>query len=391
MNIRLTTPLILLCSILLTGCAAGGLTIPINDPEPSRQVYSGQAKNDFDKLKFVDTRPAAEQVSFSTWIVPMNFTSKGQVLDPMFFVAENTTRELVARGIKLQRTTAESPFVVKVSKFNIENYRVSGFSPMVTLTMLTADVETPGGHKRITAYVKRAKVPVWSFEELYAPCYNEPMDLVIKELAAKINREVYGLKISDDAVDKLLAKIDAESATNPLSYFDVYQLGFGNNQRAVAGLVKLTSSPHEYVRLAAISSLGIIGARDQQGLLESLYNGIGVDMWQDKALALKAIGDLGTAESKKFLEEEFNRLNGIESKGAIWTRKIISLYLPENTAGRVVENKQQEGTPAPVTRAGKKAPSNEAAVRTDSAGSVSAVTSVKPHPGASDILNPSNR
>lgn len=312
---------------ILSGCAAGGLTIPINDPQPSKISYSGQAKSNKNGLNIVDSRAAADKVSFSTWIVPMNFVNNGKPLDPIVFVAEHTTKELASRGTPVKPGASSDPLNVKISKINIENHRVSAFSPMVTLTSLVAEIDTPSGTKRVSSYVKRAKVPVWSFDELNEPCYNEPMDLITKELAAKINREVYGLQIADAQVDALLAKINSEAATNPMSYLDVYQLGFGNNPRAIEGLAKLTSSPHEYVRLAAISSLGILKARSQQSLLESLYKGFGAELWQDRAIAIKAIGDLDTPESKAFLQAEFERMKNQTDKGSIWTKNIIALYL----------------------------------------------------------------
>lgn len=312
---------------ILSGCALGGLTIPIENPEPSKAAFSGQAKSSKNALNYVDARSTSEKAGFSTWIVPMSFTNNGKPLDPFSFVAEHTTKELVARGIPVQQAATGNVLEIKIAKLGIENHRVSGFSPMVTLTMLVADVETPNGSKRMAAFVKRAKVPVMSFDELNLPCYSEPMNLITKELAAKINREVYGLQVSDAEVDRLLAKINAEAATNPLSYFDVYQLGFGNNPRAIEGLVKLTSNTQEYVRLAAISSLGIIKARDQQGLLEKIYQGIGADLWQDRAVALKAIGDLDTPESKAFLKAEYERLSSLQDKGSVWTKKVLSLYL----------------------------------------------------------------
>ena len=238
----------------------------------------------------------------------MNFTNNGKPLDPIAFVSEHTSRELVARGIALEKAPVTNNIKVSISKIGIQNHRANGFSPMVTLTSLVADVDTPSGRKRMSVLIKRGKVPVWSFDELNSPCYDEPMNLLTKELAAKINRDVFGLRIDDAEVDRLLAKIKAEAATNPMAYFDVYQLGFGNNPRAIDGLVQLTASEHEYVRLAAISSLGIIKARSQQARLESLYRGIGADLWQDRAIALKAIGDLDSNESRAFLQAELERL-----------------------------------------------------------------------------------
>jgi hypothetical protein len=354
----------ILSAVMLSGCALGGLTIPISDPLPSKAPYSGIAKSDKNALSFLDERTAADKASFSTWIVQMSFVNNGKPLDPFAFVAEHTTKELAARGIPVKQSSTGNVLPIKILKIGIENHRVSGFSPLVTLTGLVADVDTPSGTKRLTAFVKRAKVPVMSFDELNIPCYDEPMDLITKELAAKINRDVYGLQISDAEVDRLLIKINAEAANNPSAYFDVYQLGFGNNPKAISGLVKLTSSTQEYVRLAAISSLGILQAHSELPLLEKLYQGIDAGLWQDRAIALKAIGDLNTEGSKVFLQQEKNRLKDLKDKGSVWTLKIIDLYLKE---GAVTEgSKASQPIQLPIANQ----PANNAPARTQSGGPV---------------------
>ena len=75
---------------------------------------------------------------------------------------------------------------MSIKRLHIQNARVSGFSPFITFTSVRADLMTPRGSQRITAYIKRGKVPVWSFDEVIEPTYNEPLGLLTKELAAKI-------------------------------------------------------------------------------------------------------------------------------------------------------------------------------------------------------------
>jgi len=106
----------------------------------------------------------------------------------------------------------------------IKNHRSSGYSPFVTFTLLSADVETPNGKERIAVYIRRAKVPVWSFAEVIDPTFNQPLSLMVKEFSAKISALLFNHKISDSKVEELIAK----------------------------------TSKDEYVRQAAISSLGIL-------------------------------------------------------------------------------------------------------------------------------------
>ncbi len=178
----------------------------------------------------------------------------------------------------------------------------------------------------MTAYVKRAKVPVWSFDEIIDPTYNDALSLLTKELAAKLNQQLFGQVVSTEQVNALVAAINADGTTRADAYLDVYQLGFSNNPAAVPELVKLTSHGSEYVRLAAISSLGILKASDQFGLLVKLYE-TKPGLWQDRAMALKAIGDLGTPESRDYLKKESGKLASQSDKESTWNKDIIALYL----------------------------------------------------------------
>ena len=215
---------------------------------------------------------------------------------------------------------------MQVKRLQIENHRASGFSPFVTFTSVRADVITERGPQRITSYVKRGKVPVVSFDEVIDPTYNAPLGIMTKEVAAKLNQQLFQQAISDEDVNALIRKIAADGGKSPDAYLDVYQLGFGNNPRAVPELVKLSAHANEYVRLAAISSLGILKATDQHEFLARTYENTTL-LWQDRAMALKAIGDLGTPASRAYLQKQQAQLEGRKDKDATWTKEIIALYL----------------------------------------------------------------
>jgi hypothetical protein len=125
-------------------------------------------------------------------------------------------------------------------------------------------------------------------------------------------------------VKSLTAKISG--ARTPDTFLDVYALGFTNNPSAIDTLIGLTKDSQEYVRQAAISSLGNIGATTQFGLLKSLYQDPQVS-WQDHCIALKAIGDLNTEESKAFIAAEAKKLGSDSSKESQVLSRILSLYL----------------------------------------------------------------
>jgi hypothetical protein len=215
-----------------------------------------------------------------------------------------------------------APNTVVIKLIQIENRRVSGYSPFETFTSLKADVVTGKGTQRVAVFIKRGKVPVMSFDEVIGPTYNDPLDLTSKELAAKLNQILFNAMLSDQQVDALIAKTNAR----PVNYRDVHELGFGNNPRAIPQLVKLTQSKDDEVMEAAYSALGVLRASDQFDLLVKEAENT-KDDWEDRATALKAIGDLGTPRSREYLEKERGRVAKLTDAESVRTNGLISLYL----------------------------------------------------------------
>jgi HEAT repeat protein len=256
--------------------------------------------------------------------IRMELTSAdNKPFDPVPWLASQTVKELAARGVPVQLVTDQaSASTVAVRLLQIENRRVSGFSPFETFTSLKADVTSPKGTQRVAAFIMRGKVPVWSFDEVIDPTYNDPLDLVAKELAAKLNQILFGARVSDAQVDELIAKTNGAT----VSFRDVYELGFGNNARAIPQLVTLSASQDGYVMRAAISSLGILRADQHFDLLvKQAENAKG--SWEDRAIALKAIGDLGTPQSRTYLEKERARLDKLTDGESVRAKGLIGLYL----------------------------------------------------------------
>ena len=145
----------------------------------------------------------------------------------------------------------------------------------------------------------------------------------MKELASKIAVQMHGYRASDSTVNDLIAKLTQRT---PASYLDVYALGMTNNAKAIDAVLKLVDDSEEYVRLAAISSLGNLRATAQFDRLKSIYQNRN-SLWQDRGMALKSIGDLGTDQAKAFLAEEAKRFgNAPSGNEAIWNLQIIKLY-----------------------------------------------------------------
>jgi hypothetical protein len=325
-NLARVATTVVVAAAVLSGCAIN-MTVPVKDPAPSPTTFKKPAAAAAVSLAFKDERSEENKAKVVSGLIPMQVVYQDKPFDAVPWLAQQTVKELTARGLPVTLGDGRGgSTTVQIRRLQIENHRASGFSPFVTFTSLRADVLTERGPQRITSYVKRGKVPVVSFDEVIDPTYNAPLGILTKELAAKLNQQLFRQAISDADVDALLRKIDLDGGKSADAYLDVYQLGFGNNPRAVPALVKLSSHAGEYVRLAAISSLGILKATDQYEFLTRTYENAAL-LWQDRAMALKAIGDLATPESRAYLQKQQSQLEGRKDKDATWTKEIIALYL----------------------------------------------------------------
>jgi HEAT repeat protein len=143
-----------------------------------------------------------------------------------------------------------------------------------------------------------------------------------KELAAKLNQILFGARLSDAQVDDLVARTSGKD----VNFRDVYELGFGNNPRAIPQLVKLSANKDGYVMRAAMSSLGVLRADQYFDLLAKEAENT-KDDFEDRATALKGIGDLGTPQSRAYLEKARARLDKLTDAEAVRTKGLIGLYL----------------------------------------------------------------
>lgn len=326
LNLSRVATTVVVASAVLSGCAIN-MKVPVKDPAPSVTTFKTPAGKAPVSLAFKDERSEENKARVVSGLIPMHVVYEDKPFDPVPWLARHTVKELAARGLPVTLGDGRGgSTTVQVKRLQIENHRASGFSPFVTFTSVRADVITERGPQRITSYVKRGKVPVVSFDEVIDPTYNAPLGIMTKEVAAKLNQQLFQQAISDEDVNALIRKIAADGGKSPDAYLDVYQLGFGNNPRAVPELVKLSAHANEYVRLAAISSLGILKATDQHEFLARTYENTTL-LWQDRAMALKAIGDLGTPASRAYLQKQQAQLEGRKDKDATWTKEIIALYL----------------------------------------------------------------
>jgi hypothetical protein len=306
----------------LSACAPSAYIV--KSPTPSTLPYQASAQPS-GPIALVDERPEADKSKFNTGLLAATLnTDGGTAIDPPEFLAKHLQAELAARGVAapVSRTATGLP-KLHLKTFRMVNHRASGFSPFVTFTYLSADLETAAGSKPIGVFVKRGKVPVMTFDEVVEPTLNQPLSLAVKELAAKIALQLNGARASDTAVDEIAARLAKRDAN---SFLDVYALGFTNNPRAVSTLVGLVGDSDEYVRLAALSSLGTLRATGQLQMLKGLYENRS-GLWQDRAMALKAIADMDTPESREYVAAETKRWEAAGGGNeASWTLQLLKLY-----------------------------------------------------------------
>lgn len=306
--------------IIIQGCAPASYVV--DNPTPSSVGYVVAEGAPARTITIHDKRAENQQV-FSYGVLKAGLVQDGSEIDPVNYLKKHVQAEMLARAVN--GTLADSDDAqVYINKLVMRNHRTNAYTPFITFTMLSADLHAQAKTERIAVYIKRGKVPVWSFDEIVQPTLNEPLDLLVKEFTAKLSSRLFSAQISDAEVEGLLAKIDSES-DDEQSYRDVYQLGFGNNKSAVPALAELTRHESEYTRLAAISSLGILRAETQLELLQSIFNdSVG---WQDRGMALKAMGDIGSPEAMAFLASARSELANMTEKEAAWNKEVIDLYL----------------------------------------------------------------
>lgn len=315
----------LLAAVAPSAAACAPMSYNVRAPAPSGLKYEAVAQKQQTDISLIDKRDEKDRV-FSSDVLPATLAIDGAPIDAPQFLAHHLQQELASRGLPMQvsGTDKGSPRI-GLSAFRVRNHRVSGFSPFVTFTFMSADVETSAGVQRVGVFVKAGKVPVWSFDEVIEPTFNQPLSIAVKEFASKVATQLYDYRASDSAVSELAAKLS--QPRTPVSYLDVYLLGFTNNPKALETVVGLLDDSDEYIRLAAISSLGTLRATSQFERLKTIYRNEG-GLWQDRAMALKSIGDLGTAEAKAFMQEEQKRWSAApSSREATWNLEILRLYL----------------------------------------------------------------
>jgi len=239
------------------------------------------------------------------------------------FIKHALINEFNARNLQLNEVD-NSTNKINIEKFQIYTHRSHGFSPIVTFAMLKVTADIDGQVKTFSSIVKRAQNPAF-FSDLFDPSFNEPIMIMVKEITSKINKEFFNYKLSDEKVFKIADSIKEGIITKDrLTYLNIYELGFSNNQKALDTLIAYSNNTDEYIRLSSISMLGLIGGESQFEYLVSKYKNS--KMWQDRALSLKAISDIDTKKAKSFVNLQYNLWKNIDTKEGRWHTMLLETH-----------------------------------------------------------------
>jgi hypothetical protein len=106
---------------LLPGCAIN-MKIPVKDPVPSSAQYVKPAGIAPVALFFTDARTPESKTQPITGRIPMHLTTVDhQPFDAISWLADNTVKELVARGLPVQRAAdAAGANTVIIKRISIE-------------------------------------------------------------------------------------------------------------------------------------------------------------------------------------------------------------------------------------------------------------------------------
>jgi hypothetical protein len=318
--------LTVLCLSLLAACASPSFNMPVKKPVATGLKYDMIERVPYN-FSVTDSRPP--EATFSEGRFDFNIQVNGEDINEVDFFTSSIMEELKNRGLSVsQLHSPQTNNNLDILTLKIVNHRQNGFSPLVTFTQFSGDFSSNGQTKRIVSFIKRGKVPIWIITEegIVENTFNQPISLLVQDIATRITQGLGGWSISDSAVEALVAEINNRSSDDPLLYMKVYQLGYGNNVSAIPHLVELIDDSDEYVRLAAISSLGLLGAKSEVGRLAHKFKN--AKIWQDRGMALKALADLDTVESKKIVDAEWQRISSMSEldKEAKWNKSILSLY-----------------------------------------------------------------
>ena len=215
--------------------------------------------------------------------------------DPLAFLGESIASDLSKHGIpaSAKSDSAGETIKLRVEIFDIRNRQTTGFSPMVTLTHLRIVATYKGKSQVVTGFAVHAKVIKRKRDnETWAYLYSDPLHLVVREAAAKLNRAFWNLSVPDAPVEQLIASKPKPGPSGTVAR--LADIACTNNQRASQYLSTLTADGNQSARRTALWGLGVLGMKSAVPFLKKA--GLEGDAG-NVYLAVKSLSDIGGPEA----------------------------------------------------------------------------------------------
>lgn len=299
--------------LTISGCS---LKYAVEDPPAPAFTYQNVDKKPI-VMKVLDQRDTVKYMVGISGLQRIELALEN-VDDPVAWLSKGLVKEFNARGVPLQLAVKDSAtpvdLTLTVKKYQLINHRASGFSAWESYNVFLGQVTMGNKSCTIPSFFFNSKIPVWSMDEIQKPCVSDPMAVIVKDVAAKINQCAFNYVASDADVQRLAAAVtSAVTADSKTACFPLTDLGSTNNPAAMPTLKKFAEHDDSFVHNCAVSAIGTLGAQEQFAFLEGRFNYFAAN---DRVTPLKAIGDIGSSRALDFLRQVqssklYNEENGV--------------------------------------------------------------------------------
>ena len=298
----------------VTGCS---LKYAVDAPPAPGFTYANPGLKPI-VLKVVDQRDSVKYMVGISGLQRVDLVLEN-VDDPVVWLSKELVKELKGRGVAVRLAEKDSEaadMTLTVKKFQLINHHATGFSAWESYNVFMGQLATGGKNCSIPAFFFNSKIPVWSMDEIRKPCVSDPMGIIVKDVAPKINTCAFNYSAADADVQKLEKQVATAVETDKTTAcFPLTDLAGTNNPAAMATLKRYAGHDDSFVHNCAVHAMGILGAQDQFDFLVGKFEYFAAN---DKISTLKAIGDIGTPKARDFLRNVqksslYNDENGVRA------------------------------------------------------------------------------
>src|SRR5215470_14916528 len=173
---RLTLPVTLgLCVLSLGACGPW----KIRAPKAWDLSYTKEPPPQPIAVSLVDRR---QTLSFDNGVQANDVVVDGHAIDPPAFLAKHVSAALSARRLPIKVTQGSSGDLrLDLRTFMIHNYQANQWAPFWTSTLISADLVTPSGTRRIGVFVRRGKTTANGYAHVAEVTMAQPLEVAVNE------------------------------------------------------------------------------------------------------------------------------------------------------------------------------------------------------------------